>query len=144
MNFQKKKELAKELYLNTTLTQKEIAERVGVTEKTLKKWREAGDWEKLKSAMLSTKDEIISRYLRMINSILEIAENDDRAVTDAEADKISKLNKAMDAINKELGLSVIIQVFQEYNAFLLPLNTDLAKANNIYQDKFINIKAIGK
>ena len=103
-----------------------------------------GEWKELKAAKTATKDEIIGRYLRQINSILKTAEDEERTTTDSEADKISKLNKAMEAIDKELGLSVFIQVFQEYNAFLLPLDAELAKKNNNYQDKFLQLKASGK
>lgn len=144
MNNAEKKGLAKELYMHSTDTQKAIAERVKVTEKTISKWVEEGNWKNMKAAQISTKDEIVSRYMRMIGKILELAETEDRVITDAEADRISKLNKAKDAIDKELGLSVFVQVFQEYNSYLIPLNPELAKENNSFQNKFINNKAIGK
>lgn len=136
-----KRELAKQLFLNTDLLQKEIADKVGVTEKTMGKW--VAEWKEIKAAKTATKDEIVARYYRMILSILKVAEDENRPLTDAEADKISKLNKAKESIDKEIGLSVFIQVFQEYNAFIVPLNPELAKQNNTYQDKFINLKAIG-
>lgn len=136
-----KKELAKQLYLNGNLTQKVISEKVLVTEKTIGKWVQ--EWKELKAAKTATKDQIIARYLRMIDQILETAEDEGRTITDSEADKISKLNKAKDSIDKEIGLSMYIQVFQEYNAYLVPLNLDLAQENNNYQDKFIHLKAIG-
>ena len=136
-----KKELAKQLYINSSLLQKEIAEKVGVTTKTMSNWCE--EWKELKAAKTATKDEIIARYLRMIDKILKTAEDEGRVTTDSEADKISKLNKAKDSIDKEIGLSIYIQVFQEYNAYLITVNPDLAKDNNKYQDKFITLKSIG-
>ena len=48
-------EFAKSLFLSQNLTQKEIAERVGVTEKTLSKWIEKEGWDKLKKSALVTK-----------------------------------------------------------------------------------------
>ncbi len=142
MKIAQKKELAKELFLNTTLTQKEIAERVGVTANTISKW--CIPWKKIKAAKTSTRDEIVARYFRMIDNILKGAEDEDRCITDGEADKISKLNKAKDSIDKELSLSMYIQVFIEYNSWLINLNADLAKDNNTFQNKFINVKASGK
>ena len=93
-----KKVLAKELYLSTELTLKEIAENVGVTANTIGKW--CASWKQIKAAKTSTKDEVIARYMRMIDSILKIAEDEGRVITDGEADKISKLNKAKDSIDK--------------------------------------------
>lgn len=136
-----KKDLAKELYLHTDLTQKEIAERVGVTANTIGKW--CASWKQIKAAKTSTKDEIVARYLRMIDNILKEAEDDDRSITDSEADKISKINKAMESIDKEVGLAMFIQVFQDYNSWLIAVNPELAKENNTFQTKFVNIKAIG-
>lgn len=52
---EQEKEYAKMLFLSQNQTQKEIAERVGVTEKTLTKWIAEGGWEKLKKSLLVTK-----------------------------------------------------------------------------------------
>lgn len=49
------KEYAKVLFVQESLTAKEIAERIGVTEKTLAKWVEDGEWKKLKRSLLNTK-----------------------------------------------------------------------------------------
>lgn len=128
--------------MNGNFTNVELAEKVGVTPKTVGNWIK--DWKELKAAKTATKDEIIARYLRQINSILKLADDEERTTTDAEADKISKLNKAMEAIDKEIGLSIFIQVFQEYNSFLLPLDAPLARNNNKFQDKFLQLKASGR
>lgn len=59
----KEKDFAKLLYLDGKLTQKEIADRVGVTEKTLGGWIVAGKWEALKVSMLTTKDnQLVALY----------------------------------------------------------------------------------
>lgn len=59
------KEYAKFLYTEKNLTQKEIAEKVGVTEKTLAKWisENEGEWKKLKKSLMATKaNQINSLY----------------------------------------------------------------------------------
>jgi DNA-binding XRE family transcriptional regulator len=55
------KEHAKILYLHPTetLTQKEIAERVGVRPNTLSAWIEKGGWEKLRKSLLTTRQNMI-------------------------------------------------------------------------------------
>lgn len=139
MKNSEKKELAKQLFLHTNLTQKEIAEKVHVMPKTMGKW--CKDWRVIKAAKSSTKDHTIARLYGGIDLILKAAEDENRPITDSEADKISKINKTISTIDKDLDLAIYIQVFEEYNRFLMPLNQELTRENNSYQDKFINIKA---
>lgn len=63
------KEYAKLLYLDTkqNLTQKEIAERVGVRENTLGKWIEAEGWDKLRVSLLTTKDNQLSMMYEQLD-----------------------------------------------------------------------------
>lgn len=49
------KEYARVLFVSENLSQKEIADRVGVTEKTLGKWIDEGEWKKLKRSLLNTR-----------------------------------------------------------------------------------------
>lgn len=48
-------EFARVLYVSENLTQKTIAERVNVTEKTIGKWIEKEGWKKLKRSQLNTR-----------------------------------------------------------------------------------------
>lgn len=144
MNNAEKKGLAKDLYMSTNWTQKAIAQHVKVTQKTLSKWKEEGKWEVIKSATLASKDKIVAHYMRMISQILEKAEAEERYITLGETDQIAKMTKAKESFDKEIGLSVFIQVFDEYSKFLLLIDPKLAKENIVHQDKFINLKASGK
>lgn len=55
-------EFAKTLYLdrNQNLTNKEIAKRVGVTEKTIGNWIRKFNWKELRKSLLVTRKEMIS------------------------------------------------------------------------------------
>jgi len=67
------RDLAKVYFLQDGLTQKEIAERLKVTEKTVGKWAKEGDWEKMKVSMLVTRDnQITELYKQLENTMLEI------------------------------------------------------------------------
>lgn len=60
---QVEKDYAKVLFVNENISQKEIAFRVKVTEKTLTKWVIEGKWDELKKSMLVTKDnQLIALY----------------------------------------------------------------------------------
>ena len=66
---QVEKDLAKILYVNEYLSQKEIAERLVVTEKTVGKWVKEGNWESLKVSMLVTKDNQLTSLYKQLENI---------------------------------------------------------------------------
>lgn len=71
------KEYAKFLYTEKNITQKEIAEKVGVTEKTLKTWIDAndGEWKKLKKSLMTTKAQQITKLYDQLARLNEEIEN---------------------------------------------------------------------
>jgi transcriptional regulator with XRE-family HTH domain len=67
-------DLAKILFVNEGVSQKEIAERLNLTEKTVSKWAKDGEWDKLKTSMLVTKDnQLTALYRQLENLNVEIA-----------------------------------------------------------------------
>ncbi|GGB82934.1 hypothetical protein GCM10007424_23700 [Flavobacterium suaedae] len=63
------KEYAKTLFVNNNFTQKEIAKRVGVTEKTLSNWIKKESWQTLKKSMLTTKESQLSALYDQLENI---------------------------------------------------------------------------
>ena len=66
---QVEKDLAKMLFVNENISQKEIAERLDVTEKTVSKWVKEGDWEKLKVSLLVTKDSQLTALYAQLQAV---------------------------------------------------------------------------
>ncbi|WAC40575.1 DDE transposase family protein [Pedobacter sp. SL55] len=67
---ERKKEHAKILYVKDGIsTQKELAERVGVSEKTIGKWIVDGEWEKLKKNVVLTRQE---QLLHLMDELAEL------------------------------------------------------------------------
>jgi hypothetical protein len=59
-------DLAKILFINDDVSQKEIAERLNLTEKTVGRWVKEGNWEKEKTSLLVTKEsQITSLYAQL-------------------------------------------------------------------------------
>ncbi len=67
------RDFAKILFVNDNVSQKEIAFRLKVAEKTVGKWVKDGEWEKLKVSMLVTKDnQLKGLYKQLDNAMKEI------------------------------------------------------------------------
>ena len=61
---QQKKELAQTLFLNTALTQQEIADQVGVDRRTITRW--VKEWEPLKINYIQTREARIRSTLMQL------------------------------------------------------------------------------
>lgn len=68
---QVERDLAKVLFVNDNISQKEIAERLKVTEKTVGKWAKEGNWEKLKVSLLVTKDNQLTALYGQLQAALD-------------------------------------------------------------------------
>lgn len=62
-------DLAKRFYINDGLSQKEIAERLKLTEKTVGTWVKKGDWDKEKVSLLVTKDSQITALYSQLQAV---------------------------------------------------------------------------
>ena len=113
---EQKKAWAKTLYTRETLTQAEIAERVGVSRVTVNNWIGKGNWEQLKASITITREEQLKnlyRQLAELNNAIMGKPEGERFPNAAEADTISKLSNAIKKLETEVGLADIISVFSD-------------------------------
>jgi transcriptional regulator with XRE-family HTH domain len=131
------------LFMDTNLTQKEIAERVGVTEKTITQWKQAEDWEIQRSAMNITPKRMIAGYLIQLDRLRKhIEEREENPWPDAsESDRIHKVAKAMKMLQKDLTLTDYINSFEQLYKFINVSDSKLANAMLQFQNEFIRNKA---
>lgn len=109
-NHPQKYEYAFMLYLQQ-IPQKEICERVGVTEKTVSEWKQKGQWDiKRTSKMMSTED-TFNRLLLRINELI----NQEKF----SPDELSKLVSSMKAFKKDTTIDDTINVFMKYQNWLI-------------------------
>lgn len=64
-------DLAKRYYVNDGMSQKEIAERLNLSEKTVGTWVKKDNWEKEKTSLLVTKDKQISDLYNQLSAVNE-------------------------------------------------------------------------
>ena len=140
MDNQQKKEVARALYLNTKKTQKEICEIVDWTEKTFSDTKAKEGWGDIKDTKSLTKQQIISLLHTQTLKIVEAAKNENRLLSAREVDSIAKLAASIDKLEKRATIETYIEVFEEYNRWLMNANLDFAQRNNQFQDLFIQSK----
>ena len=142
MTLKEKKDYAKLLYLKENFTQKEIAQKVDVTEKTLSKWVNSPgeNWERLKASIIVTKEEELRRIYMQINelntSIFKKPEGE-RFASNKESDTLVKLCSSARNLETEVSLSEVIEVSKRVINYLRPLDFEKAKEMTAIFDAFI-------
>lgn len=135
------KEYAKILYVNQKLSQKEIAERCGVSEKTISKWIKDGKWEDMKRSMIIVKEEQLSDlYDKLATLNNYIKEFNGNMVSNKDVDTISKLTASIQKLEVETSIGEIIDVAKKIIDFVRQRDLEFAKKLTIYFDLFIQEK----
>jgi len=140
LKIQHKKDWAKLLFLRENISQKEIAAKVQVTEKTIGNWIKKEDWDRLKASVIITKEEELKRiYMQIneINSSIESRAEGKRFADNREADILSKLSAIAKNLETNVSLSETIEVFKRFLNWLRPVDLEKAKEFINYQDNYI-------
>jgi hypothetical protein len=140
MTRKQKIDVARTLYLMTEKSQKEICEVVGWTEKTFTEQKQKGNWNEMRDTKSLTKQQIISMLHSQTLKIVEAAKDESRLLSAREVDSIAKLASSIDKMEKKATIETYIEVFEEYNRWLMTVNVDFAQRNNQHQDLFIQSK----
>ena len=124
-----KKDWAKSLFLNEKLTQKELAARVGVSENTISKWVNEGDWEKLRKNILLTREEqmqLMINELEALNKFIQDKPPGFRFADSKEANIRRNLVKDIKELETKASLAEIIEAGKRFTKWLTI--SDLKKA----------------
>ena len=137
---QQKKDWAKTLYLRESLTQQEIADRVGVSRVSVSNWIRTGKWEEQRTALTLTREEQVRslyRQVAAINRSIEDRPEGERFATTTEADIIGKLSKSIKQMETEVGIADVVSVLTRFIEFLRPVDIEKAKEVTRLADAFI-------
>ncbi|MCP1997292.1 transcriptional regulator [Flavobacterium sp. HSC-61S13] len=141
---EKKQEHAKLLYTKENITSyKELAERVGVTEKTIAKWVETGGWKKLKRNILLTREEQMVNMMDELSELNEFIKNKkegERYADQKEAQIRRQLVKDIKDLETKAMLPEIINALTQFLDFVRRENIDDTKLLAGYVDSFLKIK----
>ncbi|WP_163401500.1 DUF1804 family protein [Flavobacterium fluviatile] len=135
------REYARILYVSERITFKEIAERTGVTEKTIGKWAEADNWDKLRKSLLTTKQNQLVHWYNQLEAMNENIAKRDLPVPDSkEADVMSKITSNIQRLETETGIGEYVEVGRKLLTFIQGVDLNEAKRFKNYIDEFINSK----
>lgn len=142
MKTNQKKELAKLLFIKENLSQKEIAERVDVSEQTITRWvnENEGEWRRLRQSLIVTKDEQLRRIydqLDELNQTIMKRDEGNRYANPKEADTMVKLTAAAKNLETDASIADIIEVSKRFLNFIRPINIEKAKEVSLLLDSFI-------
>lgn len=138
---EQRRELARMYYMQG-LTQKDIADRTGVSRNTVCQWVKEGKWGEMKAAKTITRKELVAKMLNKINEKLDSDE--------WTSDEMAKATSAIEKLDKQTNVVTIIEVFSAFDNWLVArmkldpeLTPELVKTMNKYQDIFIG-EQLGK
>lgn len=141
INKAQEREYARILYVSERITFKEIAERTGVTEKTIGKWAEADNWDKLRKSLLTTKQNQLVHWYNQLEAMNEMIAERALPVPDSkEADVMSKITSNIQRLETETGIGEYVEVSRKLLTFIQSIELSDAKRFKGYIDEFINSK----
>lgn len=141
MNTKQKREWAELLVSRTNMNQREIAEKVGVTTKTIGGWWKKFNWEMLRTSFFITKGQELQRvYIQISELNNEISDRERKYASSKEADILSKLASTARALETEVNLSDTIEVFLKFTDWLRELDFEKAKEMNDLMDTYLKEK----
>jgi hypothetical protein len=137
---------ARNLYFQSDLSRNQIAEQVGVSEKTVYLWTKQGDWQKLKSASRLMPSMLVEHF---ISQVQELNENimsrpmGRRYPTPQEAETQRKLIVTAERIKKKGTVGEYMELMQKFMEWLQPKDFELTKTFTNLADSFFYDSKLG-
>jgi len=141
MNIKQKKEWAYMLFADGSLTQKDIAAKVGVSERTMSQWVAQGQWHEMRTTNSHSKQRALAHAQAQLANINDIINQRPNNYPDTkEADVIMKLTAAISRLEEETTLSDVNVIGKELTSFVQSQNPAEARIVATWYDAFIKHK----
>ncbi len=116
-------QLAKDLYFGTHKSQKEIADEVGITTKTLYLWIKKGAWDELRTASLAAPAIMVDNFSHMVVELqTQIGQRpvSNRFPTQQEMECLRKLVNCIVKLKQYASTGMNIQVMADFASYVGP------------------------
>jgi len=121
MSMSDKQYLAKILFTREKLEQKTIANKVGVSEKTISKWVNDFNWRSLRDRLLVGKEEILNNFyeqLRELNDAIRQKKPGERYGDSKQSDTQVKLTASIRNLETELAIADLVESGIRFGKYL--------------------------
>ena len=116
-----------ELFINSDLTLKKVAEIINVSAAKVGKWAEEDSWEMQRTARQATAEKIISNYYTMIANKQKEALDAERTLTPSEVDALHKMADSIEKLKKKMNIGTYYNVLSEFAKSIATSHLDAAK-----------------
>lgn len=124
ITIEEKKELAKILFTREHLDQKVVAMRVKVSEKTIGKWVQEGNWREMRRRLLLTKEQELTNLYEELEHLNSVIKNNPTKHADSkQADIRIKLTSAIRDLETNLGIAEIVESGIRFVKYVQQLGT---------------------
>jgi DNA-binding XRE family transcriptional regulator len=139
-----KKQQAQYLYMDGK-THKEIADAVGVSERTVFTWIHSYAWDRLRLAAwqgpATIANNLCSQIVELQNSIAA-REPGKRFPTSQEAEISRKLIVSLEKMKKYPSISQTMQILETFRNYMRPIDKDFTRSLTNYTNRFLNGESV--
>jgi len=139
-----KQQQARELYLTQNLSQREIAQQVGVSERTVYTWVHQYAWNKLRVAALSAPMTMVDNFssaLVELQNAIAARKPGERYPTPKEAEVSRTLVANITSLKKSNSLAQNMQMMTAFRDFVRPYSRQFSEQLAYYADKFFETRS---
>ncbi len=140
----KEKLLAKELYLATDKSLKDISAIVAVSQNHVGRWAREGGWDNLKSARTVTKQQMIANYYKLLKDMhdnIAARPTPTNVPTIQEVNIMSQLTNQLAKFEKKGGLSEVVYIIEQFLQWMLKVDAVRASSIAPFAYEFCETKA---
>ena len=133
-----KRQIARTLFVQGGMTQKEIASKLEVTEQTISRWAKKDHWDELKKNVMSGKQETLRSLYTELQELQTIIEENGGVADSKQADIRRKLITDIRQLETRYSVSQTVQIGMDFCEFLKEIDFDLAGKISRYFQSFID------
>ena len=133
-----KRQIARTLFVQGGMTQKEIASKLEVTEQTISRWSKKDHWDELKKNVMSGKQEILRNLYTELQKLQSIIEENGGVADSKQADIRRKLITDIRQLETRYSVSQTVPIGMDFCEFLKEIDFDLAGKISRYFQSFID------
>lgn len=140
LSSKEKKEYAWLLFREGILTQKAIAEKVGVSEKTISEWKEKEGWETKRRSLYNTREDILVDMYLIFENTKNAIKDKGGIANSKDGDAILKLSQSIKNLETETSVGQVFEVCKGLIQHVQKIDFERSKEIIDYVDSFLKEK----